>query len=232
MKKQLEAELMLLAQKVLNKQGAEDVLVLHAQAQKLYEKLTLLKYVETHFGELQTSDHKHEIADRFEIIANEVLRGNTDVPESNPNADEEEIMTPVMDTIKDLVGEMPEEETLEDILAGILPQPTFVKRDMDTLTPKSSDVETIIATNSSKVKDFQASSGFKIGLNDKLAFIKHLFNDSSEDYVRVVSQINTIDSYEDAQEFIVSMVKPDYNHWEGKEAYETRFMTIVEQKFS
>src|SRR5690606_33247777 len=105
-------------------------------------------------------------------------------------------------------------------------------RDMDTLTPKSSDVETIIATNSSKVKDFQASSGFKIGLNDKLAFIKHLFNDSSEDYVRVVSQINTIDSYEDAQEFIVSMVKPDYNHWEGKEAYETRFMTIVEQKFS
>src|SRR5690606_32200761 len=232
MKKQLEAELMILAQKVLNKQGTDDVLVLHEQAQKLYEKLTLLKYVETHFGELQTTDHKYEIADRFEVLANEVLKGNKDVPESNPNADEEEIMTPVMDTIKDLVGEMPEEETLEDILAGILPQPTFVKRNMDTLTPKSSDVETIIATNSSKVKDFQASSEFKIGLNDKLAFIKHLFNDSSEDYVRVVSQINTIDSYEDAQEFIVSMVKPDYNHWEGKEAYETRFMTIVEQKFS
>src|SRR5690606_39705653 len=90
-----------------------------------------LKYVETHFGELQTTDHKYEIADRFEVLANEVLKGNKDVPESNPNADEEEIMTPVMDTIKDLVGEMPEEETLEDILAGILPQPTFVKRDKE-----------------------------------------------------------------------------------------------------
>jgi len=232
MKKQLEAELMVLAQKVLNKKGADDVLVLHSQAQKLYEKLTLLKYVETHFGELQTTDHKHEIADRFEVLANEVLKGNTDVPESNPNADEEEIMTPVMDTIKDLVGEMPEEETLEDILAGILPQPTFVKRDKETVTPKTSEVDTMIVKNYPKPSDFQAHGGFKIGLNDKLAFIKHLFNDSSEDYVRVVSQINTIDSFENAQEFIVTMVKPDYNHWQGKEAYETRFMTIVEQKFS
>lgn len=232
MKKQLEAELMLLAQKVLNKKGAEDILVLHAQAQKLYEKLTLLKYVETHFGELQSSDHKHEIADRFEILANEVLKGNTDVPESNPNADEEEIMTPVMDTIKDLVGEMPEEETLEDILAGILPQPTFIKRDSETLTPKTSDVDTIIAEDVARPREYRSQAEFKIGLNDKLAFIKHLFNDSSEDYVRVVSQINTIDSFENAQEFIVSMVKPDYNHWEGKETYETRFMTVVEQKFS
>ncbi|WP_237738907.1 hypothetical protein [Galbibacter marinus] len=232
MKKQLEAELMVLAQKVLNKKGADDVLVLHSQAQKLYEKLTLLKYVETHFGELQTTDHKHEIADRFEVLANEVLKGNTDVPESNPNADEEEIMTPVMDTIKDLVGEMPEEETLEDILAGILPQPTFVKRDKETVTPKTSEVDTMIVKNYPKPSDFQAHGGFKIGLNDKLAFIKHLFNDSSEDYVRVVSQINTIDSFENAQEFIVTMVKPDYNHWQGKETYETRFMTIVEQKFS
>lgn len=231
MKKQLEAELMSLAQKVLDKQGA-DILVLHSQAQKLYEKLTLLKYVETHFGELQTIDHKHEIADRFEILANEVLKGNTDVPESNPNADEEEIMIPVMDTIKDLVGEMPEEETLEDILAGILPQPTFIKRDADTLAPKDTDVDTIIARGVPKANEHQSQHGFKIGLNDKLAFIKHLFNDSSEDYVRVVSQINTIDSFENAQEFIVSMVKPDYNQWEGKEAYEVRFMSIVEQKFS
>ncbi|WP_417363266.1 hypothetical protein [Galbibacter sp.] len=232
MKKQLEEELKLLAQRVLNKQGAGDVLVLHAQAQKLYEKLTLLKYVETYFGELQTSENKHEIADRFEIMANEVLRGNTDVPESNPNADEEDIMTPVMETIKDLVDEMPEEETLEDLLAGILPQPTFVKRDSESVTPKSSEVDTIIANNVSTPREFSAQGGFKIGLNDKIAFIKHLFNDSSEDYVRVVSQINTIDSFENAQQFIDSMVKPDYNHWEGKEAYETRFMTIIEQKFS
>ncbi len=232
MKKQLEAELMILAQKVLNKQGTDDVLVLHAQAQKLYEKLTLLKYVETHFGELQTTDHKYEIADRFEVLANAVLKGNKDVPESNPNADEEEIMTPVMDTIKDLVGEMPEEETLEDILAGILPQPTFVKRDKEAVTPTPSEVDTMIAKNVRKPSDFQTGAGFKVGLNDKIAFIKHLFNDSSEDYVRVISQINTIDSFENAQEFIVSMVKPDYNHWQGKEAYEARFMAVVEQKFS
>lgn len=231
MKKKLEAELMSLAQQILNKQGACDIHELHAEAQKLCEKLTLLKYMETHFWELQSGSNKHEIADRFEILANEVLKGNMDVPESNPNAGEEEIMTPVMDTIKDLVDEMPEEETLEDILAGILPQPTFVKRDAETVAPRASAVNTAIADESSKPRDYQGQHGLKIGLNDKLAFIKHLFNDSSEDYVRVVSQINTIDSFEDAQAFIDSMVKPDYNNWEGKEAYEIRFMTILERKF-
>lgn len=232
MKKQLEAELMALAQQVLKIKGEEDVFDLHAKAQKLYEKLTLLKYVETHFGELQQNDQKQEIADRFEILANEVLRGNTDVPESNPNADEEEIMTPVMDTIKDLVGEMPEEETLEDILSEILPQPTFVKRDSEVLSPEGSNVQTAIAKGAIKPRAYRSQGEFKVGLNDKLAFIKHLFNDSNEDYIRVISQINTIDSFDNAREFIVNMVKPDYNQWEGKEAYELRFMSIVEQKFS
>ncbi|MCX2678958.1 hypothetical protein OOZ15_03310 [Galbibacter sp. EGI 63066] len=232
MKKKLEAELMNIAHNILKLKGKEDLKAMQEQAQKLYEKLTLLKFVEEHFGDLQSTNIKNEVAERFEELANSVLKGNSNVPESNPNEGEDEIMTPVMDTIKDMVQEMPEEETLDDILSGIVPEPTFVKRDMDTVTPKSQNGNTIVAEKRISSLNDKLNPGFSIGLNDKLAFVKHLFNGSNEDYIRVISQINTMGSAEEAQEFLVQMVKPDYNNWEGKEAYENRFMEILEKKFS
>ncbi|MFP9116562.1 hypothetical protein ACLI08_02130 [Flavobacterium sp. RNTU_13] len=70
-----------------------------------------------------------------------------------------------------------------------------------------------------------------LGLNDRIAFEKHLFGGSSEDLNRVVSQINTLNTYEEAHDFITDLVKPDYNNWNGKDEYEARFMELVEKKF-
>ena len=36
---------------------------------------------------------------------------------------------------------------------------------------------------------------------------------------------------EAAQKFILEMIKPDYNYWEGKEQYESRFLKIIENNF-
>jgi hypothetical protein len=76
------------------------------------------------------------------------------------------------------------------------------------------------------------SKGITIGLNDRMAFIKQLFAGSDEDYNRVLSQLITFDTMEEAQTFIDDMVKPDYNNWDGKEEYSKRFMEIIEKKFS
>lgn len=76
------------------------------------------------------------------------------------------------------------------------------------------------------------SKGIIIGLNDRIAFMKHLFANSSEDYNRVLSQLITFDTMDEAQSFINDMVKPDYNNWVGKEEYESRFMEILEKRFS
>ena len=81
------------------------------------------------------------------------------------------------------------------------------------------------------MNDKLKGKSLQIGLNDKLAFIKHLFEGKSEDYDRVVSQINTARSLPEAKKLIKDMVKPDYNNWEGKEEYEERFIEIVESKF-
>ncbi|MGS2762519.1 hypothetical protein [Sinomicrobium sp. M5D2P9] len=226
MKKKLESELVSIAHDILKLKGKEDVAGLQVQAQKVYEKLTLLKFVEEHFGEMQPTAGKSVALQKFEQLAGAVIEENTGVPESNPHS--EDIIIPGIDTIKDMVAEMPEEETLEDILADIMPDPIFEKRETDDGIPvmEKTGVQQKISSLNDRFKE-----GISIGLNDKLAFIKHLFNDSTEDYNRVISQINTIDSEEEVKSFIRHMIKPDYNNWEGKEKYEERFMYILEQKF-
>jgi len=70
------------------------------------------------------------------------------------------------------------------------------------------------------------------GLNDRIGFEKKLFGGSSDDFNRVVSQLNTFDSIEEVKSFVLDFVKPDYNNWEGCEEFEARFMEILEKKFS
>ena len=69
-------------------------------------------------------------------------------------------------------------------------------------------------------------------MNDRVAFMKHLFDDNSEDYNRVLSQLITFDTLQEARDFLDNFVKPDYNDWKGKEEYAERFMEIIEKKFS
>lgn len=73
------------------------------------------------------------------------------------------------------------------------------------------------------------NKGLKFGLNDRLAFINHLFEGSSTDFNRVVSQLNTFENYSQAKAFIEETVKPDYN-WEDQEVYEKRFYIAVEKR--
>ncbi|WP_224485457.1 hypothetical protein [Robertkochia aurantiaca] len=231
MRKKLENELVALAHNILNRKGKQNLDAMQEQARRLYEALTLLRFIEEHFGELPAANGKSEVADRFEILANRVLRGNSEVPEDNPHAHEDDLMTPVMDTIKDMVKEMPEEESLEEILRGILPEQEFMKNDIEFVSPNmASGNSPDVKTRKRSLND-TLNKGFQIGLNDKLAFIKHLFGGNTEDYQRVISQVNTLQNYEAAENFILQMVKPDHENWEGKEEYEIRFLQLIARKF-
>lgn len=69
------------------------------------------------------------------------------------------------------------------------------------------------------------------GLNDRIGFEKKLFGGSSDDFNRVISQLNSFENFEEARGFVNDFVKPDYNNWEGNEEFEVRFMEIIEKKF-
>lgn len=74
------------------------------------------------------------------------------------------------------------------------------------------------------------TKNIQIGLNDRLSLTKHLFADNASDYNRVVSQVTTLGSFDEAHQFIMEQVKADYN-WEGKEVYLERFLLLIEKRF-
>ena len=74
-------------------------------------------------------------------------------------------------------------------------------------------------------------TNIQIGLNDRIIFVKNLFEGSQEDFNRVVSQLNTYATEKEAKRFIQKMVKPDYD-WSQQEELEARFVEIVERKFA
>jgi len=140
-----------------------------------------------------------------------------------------------------------------DLLGGDYTETLFVKVDQSEETPtpiafdlpKDTDFKeeekeflAAIELNPKDIEPKQSSlndklaKGISIDLNDRIAFVKHLFGNSDEDYNRVLNQLITYDSFEEAQNFIEDMVKPDYNSWEGKEDYAQRFIEIIEKKFA
>ena len=99
--------------------------------------------------------------------------------------------------------------------------------------PKPEAIDSQLKSSSVEKKSLndRLKKGIKIGLNDRIAFTKHLFGGSADDYNRVLSQLNTMSSFHEASSFIQNHIKPEYNSWDGKEAIEARFMEIIEHKF-
>jgi hypothetical protein len=127
-----------------------------------------------------------------------------------------------MDTIKEIVKEIPETKpSVGDLLQENSKPLSFERKQEAPLNDKEKH----------KNLNDKFSKGLQIDLNDRLAFIKHLFDQNTQEYQRAISQIVTLQSWEHAQKFILEMIKPDYNQWEGKEQYETRFLKIVENNF-
>ncbi len=227
MKEKLKADLIKMSTDIITSREINDITDLYEAAKKLYEKIAVLKFIEEELNDIQVDVSKNVIAEKFEKMANAVMRGNTSVPENNPH--EEDIMIPGMDTIKDMVSEMPNSDNLEEVLTEFMSKPDLMKNEKDLFMPPSGSKKEEIPKS---LNDRLVTKELKVDLNNRLGFIKHLFNGSTEDYNRVLSQLSTIDSHERSVSFIKNMVKPDYNNWDGKEEYELRFMEFIERRFS
>lgn len=245
MKKKLESDLMSIAHRILRLKGKEDVLKLHKAVEELYEKLSVLKFAHENFeGDIPTIGNNSSFFSMLDTAFNNKVSDNIEVEDKvYINLDEVEddgIMEPVMEKIKDMVAQMPPEtQKVDRIFEEAEAQKQYHKQDLDEITADFKDIPEFEPIEEAKARitrkkslNDKLKSTINIGLNDKLAFIKHLFNDSVKDYDRVLSQLNTATSFDEASSLIRNMIKPDYNNWTGKEEFEARFMEIIEAKFS
>lgn len=309
MKKKLEADLISIAHRILKLKNKEDLAQLHLETQKLYEKLSVLKFVEENFSEvkptignatiqelvndalenepeveqvevapekieIQPELVEDEIEEEAEEQIEEELKEEEEVDwggtfENEEEAQEEESQEQVefephfeLFNVEEVEDQKPKTEakqiSFEDLL-GSSSEPVFervfdpiheeaadeeeTESEEDVFSPAfemeaSAEIEEVekAIPNFEFDKEISINEAFAktitFGLNDRIAFEKQLFAGSSEDLNRVVSQLSTFDTFEEAQNFIEDMVKPDYDNWEGKEEYVVRFMEIVEKKFA
>lgn len=229
MKRKLKEELIKLSTDIITSRDMNEITDMYKAAQTLYEKLAVLKFIDEKLTDIEIDVSKNVIAAKFEKMANAVLSANTGIPESNPH--QEDIITPGMDTIKDMVSEMPTETPVDEVLSEFLGKPNVMKNDKDFFMPAEETAvkkEPVVKSLNDKLN----GATIKVDLNNRLAFVKHLFDGSTEDYNRVLSQLSTIDTEERSIAFIDNMVKPDYNNWEGKEEFAERFKELIERRFA
>ncbi|SDR72326.1 hypothetical protein SAMN04515667_0445 [Formosa sp. Hel1_31_208] len=242
MKKKLEADLISIAHRILKLKGKEDVVKLHAEAGALYEKLSVLKFANENFeGDLPTIGSDSSFFGMLDTAFNNKVSDNIEIEDkiyvNLEDKEDDHIYEPVMEKIKDMVAQMPQEAQQVDDMVDTVIATSKAKEHLEDITagfediPEFEPVTDALEHQRKSLNDKLKNSALNIGLNDKLAFIKHLFDGKNEDYERVVSQLKTSGSLHEASHLINNIIKPDYNNWEGKEEFEERFMSIVEQKF-
>lgn len=348
MKKKLEADLISIAHRILQLKNRSDINQLYLETQKLYEKLSVLRFVDEHFNEAKPTIGAAEVEEKIKSLfgqtesaepettgitvesvvektvetasdqTNEIIpskKSEAAVSEQEIAVEAEESVTeemPVEETIEtpleeteevnddsddeeesvvereivaatemEIEDETSEPETpfqpafelsqekeihaaleipkkaeavqisFEDLLGGNYHDTLFVKKQQIDNIPTTVVIETpkeVVQTEVPETKSVATETAEKaeqksvslneklakninIDLNDRIAFTKHLFGNSGEDYNRVLNQLITFDTFYETRDFIMDMVKPDYNNWEGKQDYEERFMDIIEKKF-
>ena len=235
MKKKVLSQINAIAQSIVNSENEIDITKLKNSLIQLYEKLTILEFLES---SVETEFEKPERT----ATDSKTYREQNWFKEPDPvpqNPHEEELVEPLTEKIKDIVANMPNEneEAIEELLKEIIPSKETSKNDLEEFAASYTENPVFERKQKMEVEEKPKSindninSGLQIGLNDRIAFIKQLFNNSTDDYLKVLSQINSMDTFEEAQIFIQSKVRLDYN-WAEKETYVDRFLLIIEKSFN
>jgi hypothetical protein len=233
MKKKIESELRTIAKRILDSEDTLDTASLRTLTAQLYERVLVLNYLEQQ-SERSEAAPKATVSSSMDSKSyREQNWFNDPKPVPQPTYSEE-IAEPLIEKIKDIVAQIPQEsEKVDDLLNELLPKKENSKNELENLAALYQ--ETPIFERKDPVgeeSDLSTDHGMIIKPNERHSFVDHLFDNNQEDLIRVLSQINSMRSFEEAKTFISGQIKPEYNNWKNKEDYENRFMNLIEKHFS
>jgi hypothetical protein len=233
---QIEAELAELAQQVSSKSNADAA----NAVLELYKEFALLAAEEHIQGQMEAiqEDLQAQLQARIAALQSQTEITPTETAPKN-TADEEDNQLSLVDVAEEIEKEEaakaaeshPEEPVLKEV-----PQERTVYQLEEDAPPSQETpqldrvVDKAITGEKKSLNDRLAGDALKFGLNDRIGFVKDLFDGSAEDFNRVVSQLNTLGSLSEAQEFLNTHVVPEYD-WAANEETAERFMAAVEQRF-
>ena len=237
MHKKLEADLVSLAHQILQMKNKNDTTALRDKAKEVYEKLAVLAFVDEY---IKTTPNASISKDELLKKIDKTLKKKSErkVDSNKPEGKEADQAS------TDTAASNKKEDTVFE------PKFESVKIDLQTLksnqiSSKEEFRDAISADKTSTLFDEDADNGsskktlnekltnetITVGLNDRIAFVNNLFNYDQTAFNRVLSKLNTFKSENEAKDFLLNTVKPDYD-WSSKEEYEERLYALIERKFS
>ena len=195
----------------------------HDAIQKIYELSIFQKML------IDQEEIDKSLWERHQKKLDEVINSLTEDTNKEKTKDEDMEVAPMMETIKNMVTEMPEPETYEKLFESVGTPPTFMSKKNDSIRNKL-DTEKDISNDKKNIND-QFSKKLSVDNNERLAFIKHLFDGDTINYERVLNQTLTLGSWSEVSNLISSKVKIEYNNWKGKEDIADRFLTVLQKSF-
>ena len=195
----------------------------HEAIQKIYELSIFQKML------IDQEEIDKSLWERHQKKLDEVINSLTEDTNKEKTKDEDMEVAPMMETIKNMVTEMPEPETYEKLFESVGTPPTFMSKKNDSIRNKL-DTEKDISNDKKNIND-QFSKKLSVDNNERLAFIKHLFDGDTNNYERVLNQTLTLGSWAEVSNLISSKVKIEYNNWKGKEDIADRFLTVLQKSF-
>lgn len=195
----------------------------HEAIQKIYELSIFQKML------IDQEEIDKSLWERHQKKLDEVINSLTEDTNKEKTKDDDMEVAPMMETIKNMVTEMPEPETYEKLFESVGTPPTFMSKKNDSIRNKL-DTEKDISNDKKNIND-QFSKKLSVDNNERLAFIKHLFDGDTNNYERVLNQTLTLGSWSEVSNLISSKVKIEYNNWKGKEDIADRFLTVLQKSF-
>lgn len=256
MHKKIEAELVSLANGILQMKNKNDVNALHKKAREIYEKLTVLRFAEDYVEKTadlsDTEDETistiqqewvEEIEFESKMVVGEVEFESKMAFENSEKSEEKEAFleskmeelfnegdTIVKETAKKSNSlQISLEDEFKDAISSDIATNLFERatKENPVIEEKTTEKQD---NRQRSLNDALFKNNIQVGLNDRIAFVNQLFDGSQEDFNRVVSQLNSFKTEAEAKSFIYDFVKPDYD-WSNKEEFEQRLISLIERKF-
>ena len=211
MKDSLEDEIKNLAKQISKLKKGTTSQEFYDLALELFEKVIIIK-------NQSSTNEKSSLIKHLED--NNLSFINDNIVDSNHN--QKETFTPLIETIKDMIPEMPESNISASIINGVTDNISFERK--ESINPQNDDKK------KQKINDLFAKE-FKIDLNDRLAFIQKLFDNNNKEYDETISKIITCNDWESTIKFIENKVKPNYKSWQDNQILEKKFLNIIRKRF-
>lgn len=228
MNESIQRELEDLCLKILRRDYSDAQGLLEA-SRELYEKAVLLKYA-GHRSMLSNAPKKDVEQDSPPVAQKPVEKPKPEpkeVPQTEPMANSKSELKvelkaqPVQQAVKPAEQSKPVEQV------KIQEQPPLAEKPK----PKEEKAPRGAKTQApGQLLQQLQNKELKVGLNDRIAFVKKLFHGQTDDFNRVLSQINSFSSYEEADSFLKNLVVPEYG-WDMEEEFAVRFVNLVRLRF-